>query len=68
VNATAKQTKVTENHNVKTEAAKGNAPQTAPVLPKDKEIKQQPGIEISRELYEMAGFDSQQQLDYTVIK
>ncbi len=68
-NAAAKQTKVTENHKVKTEVSKAKTPQAVPTLPKDKdEIKQQPGIEISRELYEMAGFSPQQQLDHTVIK
>jgi hypothetical protein len=67
--ATAKQTKDTENHNVETEVAKGRSPQATPVLPKDKEqIKQRPGIEISRELYEMAGFGPQHQIEYTVIK
>lgn len=64
---TAKQTNVTENRKVKTEVSKAKATQAVPISPEDK-TKQQPGIEISRELYEMAGFSPQQQLDYTVIK
>lgn len=42
------------------------APAVTPTVKNN--IKQRPGIAISRELYEMAGFNQQQQLDYTVIK
>jgi len=74
----AKQTKVTEKQAPKTESAALTNPQRTqavaknsqtapPVVPKNN-TKQRAGIEISRELYEMAGFNQQQQLDYTVIK
>ncbi len=68
--AAARQTSATEKPKDRTEVAREITSQTAPVLPKDgdKTTKQRPGIEISRELYEMAGFNSQQQLDYMVIK
>ena len=69
-NATAKQTRIPENQNSKTGPVGKEMSQAAePVMPKEKEqIKQGPGIEVSRELYEMAGFSPQHQVDYTVIK
>ena len=74
----AKQTKATEKQAPKTESAALTNPQRTqavaknsqtapPVVPKNN-TKQRAGIEISRELYELAGFNQQQQLDYTVIK
>lgn len=76
----AKQTRPMQNQGQKTESAAVINPQKTPavaansqkapaVAPEAKNnVKQRPGIAISRELYEMAGFNQQQQLDYTVIK